>query len=79
MMPKTNVTLLDRNYKYLGLLATVLDTTRSQILNDVLEKINVDDLEGDFWEDWEDLYSNYQEFVESVGVEEEEEEEEEEE
>ncbi len=75
-MPKTNITLLDRNNKYLELLATVLDTTKSQIMNDILESIDNGDLESKFWEGWDEAYSEYQEFVESVGAEEEEEEEE---
>ena len=70
-MPKINMTLLGKNNKYLELIATVLDTTKSQIMNDVLEKIDVDHLEGNFWEGWEKAYLDYQEYVTSIGVEEE--------
>ena len=78
-MPKINITLLDRNNKYLELLATVLDTTKSQIMNDILQFVDDRDLEGGFWEEWEESYSKYQKFVDSVGISEEEESEEEEE
>jgi len=68
-MPKINMTLLGKNNKYLELIATVLDTTKSQIMNDILERIDVNGLEGDFWEKWEKAYLDYQEYVTSIGVE----------
>ena len=78
-MTRTTLTILDKNHKYLDLLATVLDTSRSQVINDILTHIDGEDLEADIWEGWGDLYEEYSEFVEAVGEEEEEEGEEEEE
>ena len=76
-MVRVNLYVLDKNNKYLDLLATVLSTTRSQIINDVLTHIDSEDLEGDIWEGWTDLYKEYLEFVESIGEDEEDEDEEE--
>ena len=78
-LPRVNLTILDKNNKYLDLLATVLDTTRSQVINDILVHIDGEDLEVDIWEGWEDLYEAYSEFVKAVGEEEGEEEDEDEE
>lgn len=76
-MGKVTLTILDRNNRYLDLLSQVLDTTRSQVINDVLEHMDAEDLESDFWDNWDSLYFEYKGFVESVGAEEEEEVEEE--
>ncbi len=65
-MPKINITLLDRNNRFLELLATIFETTKSQIMNDILDTIHSDDLESTFWDDWENASSEYQEFVDSV-------------
>ena len=69
-MARVTLTILDRNNKYLDLLASVMDTSRTQAINDILEHINREDLESDIWADWDVSYKTYLDFVEEVGSEE---------
>lgn len=77
-MVRVTLTVLDRMDTYLDYMATVMGTTRSQIINDVLEHVHRNDLESDIWEDYGDNERELKDLIEEEDDSEDEEEEEEE-
>ena len=71
------MTFLDRPYKYLKTVSAVLDVSMTQVVNDILEYISKEVDESKIWENWDDLYDEFQETL--AGLEEEEDKDEEDE
>ena len=59
-MVRKNISILDKNLQYINITSAVLNTTFSQVLTDIIEYVLDNDLERDIWEDWDELYSNFE-------------------
>jgi len=78
-MPKTSIFLHKSTMEYADLIATVVDTSRSEIISDMIRYIKENVDEGDIWEDYDKKLKAYVEALEEEESESESEEEEEEE
>jgi len=59
-MPIKNVSFLERNLSYVVLVSSVLGTSFSQVIADVIAHVRDNDLEDNVWEDWDDQLSGFQ-------------------
>mgnify|MGYP001371600990 CR=1 FL=1 len=60
-MIRKTVSLLDRNGKYLDIVANVLNTSVSQVVSDMIDYIRKNNQEDSIWSDWVQLYDDYKE------------------
>lgn len=73
-MPKTSIFLHRSVFDWCDFIATVLDTSRSEIIEDMVKHVRDNDLEEEVWEDYADALESYTEAMEEAEGSEEEEE-----
>ena len=65
-LPRLTISFMDRNYKYLKLLCAVMDTSATQILNDILAYLSDNVDERKIWDDWKENYDDFKDRMEEA-------------
>lgn len=65
-MPQVSVFLHKSVADYAYYISNVLDTSRSEVIEDMIKHVRDEDLEGDIWEDFEKTRETYEEEADAI-------------